>query len=157
MSSADPEERRERSAGHCLKRAEVHVCRRMDIALIVHLGPMARLAAMNEIARGETPRGFLSASPRAHSQREREGGVAEEAAIAAPRLGLPVQRRSSFRGPRSWYPALPDAIAENGLHQMSCIRCLAVDKARRTCFEGTTDRELYSFRRRSPVPRVRSA
>jgi hypothetical protein len=46
MSSADPEERRERSAGHCLKRAEVQVCRRTDSALIVHLGPMARLAVM---------------------------------------------------------------------------------------------------------------
>ena len=114
MSSADPEERRERFAGHCLKPAEVHVCRRMDIALIAHLGPMARLVVMNDSREAKTP----EASPRAHSQREREGGVAEEAAIAAHRLGLPVQQRSSFRGPKSWYPDLADAIAENGLHQM---------------------------------------
>ena len=39
--------------------------------------------------RSENPRGSLSASPRAHSQREREGGIAEEAAIAAYRLACP--------------------------------------------------------------------
>ena len=55
MSSADPEERRERSAGHCLKPAEVHVCRRMDIALIAHLDPMARLVVMNESREAKTP------------------------------------------------------------------------------------------------------
>ena len=55
MSSADPEERRERSAGHSLKPAEVHVCRRMDIALIAHLGPMARLVVMNDSREAKTP------------------------------------------------------------------------------------------------------
>ena len=55
MSSADPEERRERSAGHCLKPAEVHVCRRMDIAPIAHLDPMARLVVMNESREAKTP------------------------------------------------------------------------------------------------------
>jgi hypothetical protein len=55
MSSADPEERRERSAGHCLKPAEVDVCRRMDIALIAHLGPMARLVVMNDSREAKTP------------------------------------------------------------------------------------------------------
>lgn len=55
MSSADPEERRERSAGHCLKLAEVHVCRRMDIALIAHVGPMARLMVMNESREAKAP------------------------------------------------------------------------------------------------------
>jgi|SoimicMinimDraft_11_1059739.scaffolds.fasta_scaffold28972_2 hypothetical protein len=85
MSSADPEERRERFAGHCLKPAEVHVCRRMDIALIAHLGPMARLVVMNESREAKTPEDL-------------------------------------FRGPRSGYPDLADAIAENGLHQMFCSR-----------------------------------
>ena len=59
MSSADPEERRERSAGHSLKPAEVHVCRRMDIALIAHLGPMARLVVMNESREAKTPEGLF--------------------------------------------------------------------------------------------------
>src|SRR4029079_11240796 len=87
-----------------------------------------------------------------HSRREREGGIAEEAAITAPRLAAPVRRRSGLRGPGSWCPDAADAIAENGW-----VRCLAVDKARSTCFEGTIDRDLYSFRCRSPVPRARSA
>jgi hypothetical protein len=51
MSSADLEERRERSAGHCLKSAEVHV----DIALIAHVGPMARLMVMNESREAKAP------------------------------------------------------------------------------------------------------
>jgi hypothetical protein len=55
MSSADPEERRERYAGHYLKPAEVHVCHRMDIALIAYLGPMARLVVMNESRKAKNP------------------------------------------------------------------------------------------------------
>jgi hypothetical protein len=57
----------------------------MDIALIAHLGPMARLVVMNESREAKTPEDL-------------------------------------FRGPRSGYPDLADAIAENGLHQMFCSR-----------------------------------
>jgi len=118
MSSADPEERRERSAGHSLKPAEVHVCRRMDIALIAHLGPMARLVVMNESREAKTPEDLFQRLLARIPSEALKGGIAEEAAIAAHRLGLPVQQRSSFRGPKSWYPDPADAIAENGLHQM---------------------------------------
>ena len=66
MSSADPEERRERSAGHCLEPAEVHVSCRMDIA-----GPMARLVVMTESREAKTPEALFQ-PPRASESEKAE-------------------------------------------------------------------------------------
>jgi hypothetical protein len=118
--------------------------------LIAHLGPMARLVVMNESREAKTPEDlFQRLLARIPSESEK-AELLKKLRSLHPGSACPHSN-----GPRSADQGSGIQISPMRSPKMAYIRCFAVDKARRTCFEGTIDRDLYSFRRRSPVPRAR--